>query len=195
MRQLLALAGFAMVGTITPGPNNTLLLASGLRFGWRATRRHVIGTVLGMAGLIVAVAAGIGTLLDAVPGARLALQLVGSAYLLWLALRIAVSHGVGRAEVARPFGVWGATGFQFANPKGWLFVLAAVGAFLPPGWHPVAATAAVAGVCTLAVALSASVWAAGGAALNRLAGDGHKLRAVNIVLAVVLVASIAFIWI
>jgi threonine/homoserine/homoserine lactone efflux protein len=195
MSELLGLVGFAFVGTITPGPNNALLWASGIRFGFRRTARHVAGTALGMAALLLATAAGIGVLLTAVPGAELAVKLVGSAYLLYLAYRIAGSHGADRKVAARPLGVLGAALFQFANPKGWLFALAAVGTFLPPDLAPPAAALAVAGTCAVVILATASVWAAGGAALNRVVDGGRTQRAVNLALAVILAASVAFIWV
>jgi threonine/homoserine/homoserine lactone efflux protein len=195
MNQLLGLAGFALVGSITPGPNNTLLLASGSRFGFRRTTRHVAGTAVGMGALVFAVAAGVGVVLLAVPGIDLALKVVGSAYLLYLAARIATSHGTGGTVVARPLGLLGAVAFQFANPKGWLFALAAAGTFLPPGLEPVAGGLAVAATCATVILPTAAAWAAGGAALRRLTDDGHARRAVNVALALVLAASVAFIWV
>jgi threonine/homoserine/homoserine lactone efflux protein len=195
MSELLGLVGFAFVGTVTPGPNNALLWASGLRFGFRRTVRHVGGTAVGMAALLLVVAGGIGALLLAVPGADLALKVVGSAYLIFLAVRIATSRGLGRAEAARPLGVLGAAAFQFTNPKGWLFALAAVGTFLPPGLPPVAAALTVSATCALVILATASVWAAGGAALNRLAADPRAQRVVNVALGLVLAVSIAFIWV
>jgi threonine/homoserine/homoserine lactone efflux protein len=99
-----------------------------------------------MGALVFAVAGGVGVVLLAVPGLDLALKVVGSSYLLYLAARIATSHGTGGTVVARPLGLLGAVAFQFANPKGWLFALAAAGTFLPPGLAPVAGGLAVAQV-------------------------------------------------
>jgi threonine/homoserine/homoserine lactone efflux protein len=195
MSELVGLVGFAVVGTITPGPNNALLWASGLRFGFRRTAPHVAGTAVGMGALLLAMAAGVGVLLSAVPGAELGVKLAGSAYLLYLAYRIARSHGADRKVAARPLGVLGAAAFQFANPKGWLFALAAVGTFLPPDLAPAVAALAVAGTCMVVILATASVWAAGGAALNRVVDDARAQRAVNLTLALVLAASVAFIWI
>jgi threonine/homoserine/homoserine lactone efflux protein len=195
MSELLGLVGFAFVGSITPGPNNALLWASGIRFGFRRTVRHVAGTAVGMATLILAAAGGIGALLVAVPGADLALKLIGSAYLLCLAVRIASSRRGGRTAVSRPLGVLHAAAFQFANPKAWLFALAAVGTFLPPDLTPVAAALMVAATSAVVILGTAAVWAAGGAALTRVVDDGRAQRAVSVALAVVLAASVAFIWI
>jgi threonine/homoserine/homoserine lactone efflux protein len=193
--ELLGLVGFAFVGSITPGPNNSLLLASGVRFGFGRTLPHVAGTAVGMGALVLAVATGIGVVVAAVPGAQLALKVAGTAYLLYLALRIAGSRGAGEGTVvARPLGLVGGAAFQFANPKAWLFALAAVGAFLPPGLAPPAAGAAVAATTAVVVLGTAAVWAAGGAALRRLEG-GPAQRAVSVALAVLLAASVALIWV
>jgi threonine/homoserine/homoserine lactone efflux protein len=194
MNELLGLVGFAFVGSITPGPNNALLLASGIRFGFGRTVRHVAGTAVGMAALILAVAAGIGVLLLAVPGADLALKLIGSAYLLYLAFRIAGSRGGGRADISRPLGVLSAAAFQFANVKAWLFALAAAGTFLPPELAPAAGALAVAATCAVVILGTAAVWAGGGAALHRVVDGGRAQRIVNLTLALLLAASVAFIW-
>jgi threonine/homoserine/homoserine lactone efflux protein len=193
MNQLLGLAGFALVGSITPGPNNSLLLASGSRFGFRRTAPHVAGTAVGMGALVFAVAGGVGVVLLAVPGIDLALKLVGSAYLLYLAARILGSRA-GKTVAARPLGLLGGVAFQFANPKGWLFALAAAGTFLPPGLTPLAGALAVAATCAAVILGTAAVWAAGGAALHRLT-DGRAQGVVNVTLALVLAASVAFLWI
>jgi threonine/homoserine/homoserine lactone efflux protein len=193
--ELLGLAGFTLVASVTPGPNNTLLWASGIQFGFRRTARHVAGTAVGMGVLLLAMAGGVGALLTAVPGAALALKLAGSAYLLVLAWRIARSRGGHRPVVARPLGLLGGAAFQFANPKAWLFALAAVGTFQPPGLAPVAAALTVAALCAVVILATAAVWAAGGAALTRVADDPGSRRAVAIALGLVLAASVAFIWV
>jgi threonine/homoserine/homoserine lactone efflux protein len=195
MNQLLGLVGLAFVVSITPGPNNALLLTSGIRFGFGRTVRHVAGTALGIGVLIVAMAAGIGVVLLAVPGAELALKLIGSLYLVYLAFRIATSRAGRRMVIPRPLGVLDAAAFQFTNLKAWLFALAAVGTFLPPDLAPVVAGLAVAATCAVVVLATAAVWAAGGAALSRVVDDGRAQRVVNLTLALLLAASVAFIWI
>jgi threonine/homoserine/homoserine lactone efflux protein len=194
MNQPLALVAFAFVGSITPGPNNALLLGSGIRFGFRRTAPHVAGTALGMGVLVFAVAGGVGVVLLAVPGADLALKLAGSAYLLYLALGVLVSQGAGRTTAARPLGVLAAAAFQLANPKGWLFALTAAATFLPRERPPVVGGLAVAATSAVVILGTATVWAAGGAALQRFAEGRRVQRAVNVALALVLVASVALIW-
>jgi threonine/homoserine/homoserine lactone efflux protein len=193
MSELLGLIGLAFVVSITPGPNNSLLLASGLRFGFRRTARHVAGTAVGMGAMILLMAGGVGVVLLARPGVDLALKLIGSAYLLYLAYRIARSQGISRTVVSRPLGVLNAAAFQFANPKAWLFGLAA-GTFLPPELGTVAAALLVAATSVVVILGTAAVWAAGGAALRRVVEDGRAQRVVNLALALILAASVAFIW-
>jgi threonine/homoserine/homoserine lactone efflux protein len=195
MNELLGLVGFAFVGSITPGPNNALLWASGIRFGFRRTARHVVGTAVGMGALILAVAAGVGVVLREVPGAKLALKIIGSAYLIYLAFRIARSQLSDRTVVSRPLGILNGAAFQFANPKAWLFAVAAVSTFLPRSLAPMAATLTVAATVAAVILATAAAWAAGGATLNRIVQDGRAQRAVSVALALILAASVAFIWI
>ncbi len=191
--ELVGLLAFAFVGTVSPGPNNAVLWASGLRFGWRPTVPHVVGTAIGMGAIIVGVAAGIGAALHAIPAAETALKVVGSLYLLYIAFLVARGGTVKRADVAAPLTVWQAVWFQCLNPKAWIFSLAAVATFLPEG-RPMAVVTFTA-VLMAVVVVSASIWAAGGVALGHVLDDERSRRAVSIILAVLLVASVALIWI
>jgi threonine/homoserine/homoserine lactone efflux protein len=195
VNELAALVGFAFAGSVSPGPNNAILWASGLRFGFGRTFPHVLGTSIGIGALVLGVAAGVGAMLEAVPAAALALKLAGSGYLLLIAYRIARAGGFGPAEVARPFGLWQAVAFQCVNPKAWVFAIAAVGTFLPAELHRAIGVPLVTGVLMLVVVASSSVWAVGGAALGRLVDDERSLRVVGAVLAALLVGSVALIWI
>jgi len=193
--ELVALVPFAFVGTVSPGPNNTVLWASGLRFGFRPTIPHVLGTALGIGVLVVGVAAGIGALLEAVPAAELVLKVVGSLYLLYVAFLVLGSGGIGRTEVSNPLTVWQAIAFQCVNPKAWIFAIAAVGTFLPPGLPWVVGVAVLAGILMAVVVGSSSIWAVGGAALGRVVDDERTRRIISIGLAAMLVASVALLWI
>jgi threonine/homoserine/homoserine lactone efflux protein len=195
MREFLGLVGFAVVVTGTPGPNNSLLLASGLRFGFRRSVPHVTGTAIGVAGLIAAAAAGIAVVVLAVPGADLALRIIGSAYLIYLAFRVVGGLGVKQTTASRPLGVWSAVAFQFANPKVWLLGVSVASTFRLPALAPVAAALTLTATCSLVALATAAVWAAGGAALQRVLQHPTAQRAVSITLAVVIVASVALIWI
>jgi threonine/homoserine/homoserine lactone efflux protein len=195
MSHLLGLAVFAFAVSVTPGPNNALLLASGIRFGLRRTLGHVAGTAVGMGVLVLVMAAGVGVVVLAVPGLQLALRVAGSAYLLYLAVRILGSHGAGRTVISRPLGLPAGAAFQLANPKAWLFALTAAASYLPASGRPLAGGAAVAVTSAVVICGTAALWAGGGAAMGRLVEGGPAQRAVNLTLAVVLAASVALIWV
>jgi threonine/homoserine/homoserine lactone efflux protein len=195
LNDLAALVAFAFVGSFSPGPNNAVLWASGISFGFRRTIPHVIGGALGVAALVVGVAAGIGAFLEAVPAAAFVLRLAGSAYLLYVAWRVAGSGAITRAEATRPLNVWQGAWFQWLNPKAWFFAIALVGTFLPEDLHRLAGIALLATVVLLVVATSFTIWAAGGAALARFVADERRRRAANLVLAALIVASVILLWV
>ena len=195
MHEILGLVGFSVVGTVSPGPNNAVLWASGMRFGFPRALPHIVGTALGMGALTLGVAAGIGALLQTIPAAELTLKVLGSAYLLALAVIVLRGAGVGPASVSHPLSVWQGMTFQFVNPKAWIFAIAAVGTFLPPSLPWLAGIGLLTGTLMIVVVGSSSVWAAGGAALGRVVEDERARRAVSIALAVLLVASVALLWV
>ena len=195
MRDFGALVLFALVSSGTPGPNNALLWASGLQFGFRATVPQIIGTSAGIGILAVAVAAGLGAVVTGLPEVELALKVVGSLYLLFLAFQLAGGAAFQRAQIARPLRVHEAAAFQFLNPKAWLFALAAVSTFRPADLPVAIGSAIVIVTMVVVVLLTASIWAAGGTALQRLTARRRAHRALNGALALLLAASIAFIWI
>jgi threonine/homoserine/homoserine lactone efflux protein len=193
--ELVGLVGFAFVGSVSPGPNNAVLWASGMDFGLRRTLPHVLGTAFGIGALAVGAAAGIGALVKAAPVAETALKIVGSVYLLYLALLVLRGGGVGRADVSHPLSVYQAIAFQCVNPKAWIFALAAVGTFLPADRPWSVGVVLVTTTLMVVVVGSSSIWAGGGAALGRFVENDRARRAVSITLAALLVASIALIWI
>ncbi len=195
MTTLIALVGFSFVTSVTPGPNNVLLWASGIRFGFRRTLPHVLGSSVGIGVMALAVAAGIGLLITAVPGLELALKAGGTLYLLYLAYQVAGSHGMRQADVARPMTIAQAAAFQYINPKAWFFALSAVSAFRPPELEVVTGSVAVAATMMVVILPAASVWAAGGHALGQLVASQRASRTVSLVLALLLVATVAWIWI
>lgn len=195
MNELPALVGFAFVGTVSPGPNNAVLWASGMRFGFRRTLPHVVGTALGIGMLALGVAVGIGSVFDAIPVAKLGLKIVGSAYLLYVAFLVVRGGGIGRADVSHPLSLWQGITFQCVNPKAWIFVIAAVGTFLSPALPRLAGVGLLTGTVMVVVVGSSSIWAAGGAALSRVVENERTRSVVSIALALLLVASVVLIWV
>jgi threonine/homoserine/homoserine lactone efflux protein len=195
LNEVAALVAFAFAGSFSPGPNNAVLWASGISFGFRRTIPHVIGGALGVGVLVVGVAAGIGAFLEAVPAVALALKVAGSVYLLYVAYRVAGSGAIVQSEAAHPLQVWQAAVFQWLNPKAWVFAIALVGTFLPENLHRPAGIAFLTGVVVVVVSVSFTIWAAGGAALTRFVADARRRRIVSLVLAALIVASIVLLWV
>ena len=195
LNEVAALVAFAFVGSFSPGPNNAVLWASGISFGFRRTVPQIVGAALGVGALVVGVAVGIGAFLEAVPAAAVALKVVGSVYLLYVAWRVAGSGAIGRVDVARPLSVWGGAWFQWLNPKAWIFAIALVGTFLPEDVPRAAGIAVVTGVVVAVVVVSFTIWAAGGAALARFVEDERRRRVVSLVLAAMIVASVLLLWV
>ena len=188
------LAAFSFVSAVTPGPNNVLLWASGMRFGLRRSLQHVLGTALGIGGLAMAVAVGLGALLSAAPGLTVVMRIGGSLYLAWLAWQIARSGDVGHADLDRPMRVGAAALFQVANPKAWIFALGAISTFHPPDMPGLAGSLVVALVMMLVVVPSAAIWAGAGGFIGRLIEDPRARRRVDLVLAVLVLATILTVW-
>ena len=118
---LLAFAGFAFVSSVTPGPNNAMLLASGVNYGFRRTVPHIAGISLGCVAMLILVGLGLGRLFAAVPQLYLILRYAGAAYLLWLAWKIATAGPMTDQKAAsRPMTFWQAAAFQWVNPKAWI---------------------------------------------------------------------------
>lgn len=195
MSELVALAGFTFVSAITPGPNNVMLWASGVQFGLRKTIPHILGIALGVGSIALLVAAGLGLLIASVPAIEIALRVIGSIYLLYLAFQIAGGGGTTAREVAAPLSPWQAVAFQYVNPKAWVFVLAAVTTFRPESVSVALGTALMALVMMLMVIPCAGVWAAGGGFLSRYLVDQRRSRWFRIAMGVLLAATVAYIWV
>ena len=195
MGQVLALVGFAFILTVSPGPNNVLLWASGASFGFVRTIPHILGTAVGVGLLGLAVAAGLGVVVTAFPALAFAMRIAGSAYLLYLAWRIASSGALRQGSAARPLGLVEAAAFQLPNPKVWVLALSAITTFRPAEL-PMAAGSLVVVVTMMLVAIpTASIWAAGGGALSRFVADEERRRPTSIVLGGLVAATVISVWI
>lgn len=189
---LAALAAFAFVSSITPGPNNLMLMASGTNFGFARTVPHLLGVALGFVLMVLVVGAGVGAALQALPGAGLALKVASAAYLLYLAARIAAAappSADGAHARARPFTFLQAAAFQWVNPKAWTMALTAVAVYVPDRDRALGllVVALVFGAINLP---SVGVWTAAGVQLRRFLDRPLALRAFNVAAALLLVASL-----
>ena len=191
MELILALALFCVATLFTPGPNNLMLMASGLNFGFRRGVPHLLGVTLGFAAMVLIVGLGLGVVFERWPLLYTALKYAGAAYLLYLAWQIAVSIPVapGADGAGKPIGFLQAAAFQWVNPKAWVMAVGAMSTYAAVAPFPVNVIiiAALFGVLGLA---SSGTWLGFGAALQRVLKDRRAVRTFNIVMALLLVASL-----
>lgn len=187
---LAALALFAFVASVTPGPNNLMLLASGVNFGLVRTVPHMLGIAIGFSLMIVLVGLGVVQLFVLLPWLHPAMRIAGILYMLWLAWRIGNAGSVGSGSAAgRPFTFLQAAAFQWVNPKGWMMALTAIATYSDPQ-QMVAGVFLVAAVFGIVGTPSIAVWAAFGVVLRRVLSSPRAVRVFNVVMALLLVASL-----
>lgn len=187
----LALLVYAFVTSITPGPNNLMLLASGVNFGIVRTVPHMLGISIGFLVLLLAVGFGLGAVLAAFPVLHTTLKIAGVAYLLYLAWKIAMSRSLsGKGEVrAQPMRFIDAAAFQWVNPKAWMMAVYAMAVYTNPD-HPFVSVALISIAFTIVNLPSVSVWAGFGTALRGFLSDPARLKWFNIGMGVLLAATL-----
>jgi threonine/homoserine/homoserine lactone efflux protein len=188
---LIAFVLFATVMFFTPGPNNIMLLSSGLTYGFRPTIPHIAGITVGFAFMVGAVGLGLGTIFITFPVLQTILKYAGVVYLIYLAAAIAMSGPVSADQDNRrgPMTFWGAAMFQWVNAKGWVMVIGTITAYAaisPYPWN----IAIQVGLSLILGVLSCTAWALFGSALRPVLTSPKAVRAFNIVMAVLLLASL-----
>jgi threonine/homoserine/homoserine lactone efflux protein len=188
---LLAFIVFAIVMFFTPGPNNIMLLTSGLNFGFRRTLPHLAGVVFGFAFMIAVSGLGLGAVFTAYPLLQTILKYAGAAYLVYLAVAIALSGPPtpGEAERRRPMTFFGAALFQWINVKGWVMVIGTITAYAAIASYPWNILLQVA-LSLLIGWIACAAWVLCGTSLQSLVKSPVVVRAFNIVMALLLLASL-----
>jgi threonine/homoserine/homoserine lactone efflux protein len=188
---LIAFIVFAAVMYFTPGPNNVMLLSSGLTYGFRRTLPHVAGITIGVAFMIGVVGLGLGTVFITYPVLQTVLKYAGAAYLIYLAAAIAMSGPVKPDQDNRrgPMTFWGAAMFQWINVKGWVMVIGTITAYAGIASFPWNITIQVMLSLLLGV-VACSSWALFGSALRPILTSERAVRAFNVVMAALLLASL-----
>jgi threonine/homoserine/homoserine lactone efflux protein len=183
---------FAAVTAFTPGPNNIMVTASGVNFGFARTIPHLAGILIGFQVMLVACGAGLGALFTAYAPLQYALKIVGAAYMLWLAWKVANARPADDEpnSSARPLTFLQAAAFQWVNPKAWVIAISAIAIYVRPS-HWLVDFAILLAVFGLFTILSTATWTGFGVALRGLLRNPRHARIFNLVMAVLLVASIA----
>lgn len=200
---IITLAYFAFVTSITPGPNNIMLLHSGARFGFKKTLPHWMGINIGFTVMVVLCCLGVASLLFRVPAAQTVLKILGCAYMLWLAYKLwvggalpseATMQNATATEKAQPLTFTQAALFQYVNPKAWMMGLTVPSTFLPhtgPVLSNTMVAALVFGMINLACM---SVWVQGGVALKALMHKPVLAKIINLLIVLMTVYCAVSVW-
>ncbi|OBZ93948.1 lysine transporter LysE [Pararhizobium polonicum] len=187
---LLALFLFAFTTSITPGPNNMMLFASGVNFGFTRTIPHMFGIGAGFLTLLIAVGLGLGALLHSVPMLYTGLKFAGGAYLVWIAWKIGSSRTLSEGKAgAVPMTFLQAAAFQWINPKAWVMAVTAMATYTSEQRY-LASVLLVGAIFAAVNVPSVSTWAGFGSALRQWLSDPIRLKLFNITMAVLLVLSL-----
>ena len=181
---------FAFATFFTPGPNNIMLMTSGLNFGFRRTRPHLFGVSMGFGAMMACFGLGLGVIFKAYPLVSDVLKIVVVLFLLYLAWRIANAGPVdGKLGGGRPLTFLQAAAFQWVNPKAWVIALSAMASFVPRSGDPATVVLIAVTFATIGT-VSAATWALSGTLLQRLLQTRRAVKTFNIVMALLLVASL-----
>jgi threonine/homoserine/homoserine lactone efflux protein len=186
---LAAFVVFAIATLFNPGPNNIMLMTSGLNFGFARTLPHAFGVALGFGFLVLVVGLGLGAVFAAYPAIYAVLKFAGAAYLLYLAWRIAIAGPVAGSARGRPLTFLEGAAFQWINPKGWVMAIGAVTAYAAIARFPLNIVL-IAAIFTGFGTLSSWTWLLFGTGLKAVVTDPEKVRVFNIVMALALAASL-----
>ncbi|MFZ3581125.1 LysE family translocator [Loktanella sp. DJP18] len=188
---LYLLAQFAFASSITPGPNNLMLMASGANYGLRRTLPHMLGVSLGHSFMVVMVGVALLRLFQTFPVLNAVLTVAAIGYMTWLAWKIATAVAPEAKQVTgKPFTFVQAAAFQWVNPKAWVMAITAITAYAPQEWSALAGSLLVATVFLCTNLPSITLWAVLGVQVRRFLGTARRLRVFNVTMAVLLLASL-----
>lgn len=190
---LLSVTSFAIATAFTPGLNNLMLLSSGLTFGYKRTRAHILGIVIGFPVMVMAVGLGVGAVLEHYPFVYKVLKVLGISYLLWMAWHIANTQGsinTDKHQNDKPFNFIQAALFQWVNPKAWIMAVTATSSYTTQSTDILYQVGIIAFVYLVVGMLSSHTWALGGVLLHRWLESELAIRTFNRVMAVLLVVSV-----
>lgn len=182
---------FCFSAVSTPGPNNVMLTASGVNFGFRRTIPHMLGIAIGFAVMNLGVGLGLGGVFETYPQVHVVLKYASTAYLLYLAYRIATSGTVKKGQGrAKPFTFIQAAAFQWVNPKAWAIAVSAVATFTTVGGDLFGEVLLMSVIFLIVTFPSATSWTFFGAVIGRYLHDPMKLHLFNGFMAGLLVLSL-----
>ena len=172
----IALVSFYFVMYVTPGPNNAMVLTSGLKFGFIKSIPHMSGITIGHILQLILVCLGLGKIFQIFPSLQNILKIICAMYLLYLGYKIIGSFSKIKEDDSRPLKFYEAALFQIVNPKAWTISSMAASSFLPKDGNLIVSTFFIASIALVVCPLSISPWAAFGSAIRNLVKN-NKIKA------------------
>jgi len=182
---------FSFATSMTPGPNNIMLLSSGLTFGYKRTIPHILGVVIGFPLMTIFVGLGLGEFFKVYPFAFTVLKIAGVLYLLWLAWKIANSTPKFKEndENSEPLTFMQILLFQWINPKNWMKIITAMSVYVTSVENATNQIIIITMIFFLTVIISANSWSLGGVVLKKLIKSDIGIKRFNIGMAILLILS------
>jgi len=190
---ILSIATFTMSTVMSPGPNNIMLLSSGLTFGYKKTMPLMFGIILGFPLMVLIIGLGLGALFERFPIVLNVLKIVGILYLFWMAYKIArntSSYEVDENEQSKSFTFIQSALFQWVNPKAWIMAITSISVFVSSNENSMFQVILIAFIYCLSLCISSNTWAFGGILLKKFIRNAKSVQKINIVMALLLVASV-----
>jgi threonine/homoserine/homoserine lactone efflux protein len=193
LEMLFSIASFGFASALTPGPNNIMLLSSGLTFGYKRTVPHILGVMSGFTSMVICIGLGFGTIFELFPMLFTVLKVIGISYLLWMAWHIANTSGSLSIKVSnnnKPFTFLQGATFQLVNPKAWIVAITAVVSFTTAAHIAFTQVLIIAFIFLIAGSIACNSWTIGGVYLNKLIKNERRIKIFNVCMAILIVASV-----
>ena len=190
---LLSIATFTLSTVLTPGPNNIMLLSSGLTFGYKRTLAHMSCIVIGFPIMVLLVGLGLGFIFEKFPILFTILKFIGIAYLFWMAYKIAnnkSSFEINENSESKPFTFLQSALFQWVNPKAWIMAITSISIFITNSDNSFFQVIIIAFIYLLSSLVSTNTWAYGGVILKRFIKEEKSVQKLNICMALLLIVSV-----
>lgn len=189
--EYLAIIAFSITACVTPGPNNAMIMTSGLNYGIKRSMPHFLGIALGFPTMVLAVGLGIAQLFEVYPVMHLVLKIAGAAYLSYLAYKIATAPISQSSESeGKPFTFIQAAAFQWVNPKAWVLAVGATVTYTTLGEGYVLQVFTIGLIFLFFGAPCILLWLWGGASLKTLMRKPNTVKIFNISMALLLIGSL-----
>ena len=185
----IALTSFYFVMYVTPGPNNAMVLTSGIKFGFLKTIPHMSGITIGHVWQVVLVCLGLGKLFQMFPEIQNILKIICAMYLLYLGYKIIGSFSKVKEDDSRPLKFYEAALFQLVNPKAWTISTMVASGFLPKDEKLIFSILFISITALIICPISISIWAAFGSGIRNLVKNNKKKAIVEYFLAILLLIT------